>query len=110
MVIEKDAILYFSGTGNSLQVAKDINNELEDLNLCKISSLIREEKIKVEGKTLGIVFPVIYARLPLIVERIIKRLEINRDTYVFAVATHGGAPAEVLIKLRNILQAKCINN
>ena len=28
MVIEKDIILYFSGTGNSLQVAKDISSKL----------------------------------------------------------------------------------
>nr|WP_278184419.1 EFR1 family ferrodoxin [Clostridium cellulovorans] len=30
----------------------------------------------------------------------------NEDTYVFAIATHGGASAEVLIKLRKILQSK----
>lgn len=106
MVIAEDTIIYFSGTGNSLQVSKDINNELRDFKLCNISSIIAEEKIKVEGKALGIVFPTIYARLPLILERVLKKLEINKDTYVFAIATHGGAPAEVLIKLRKILKRK----
>lgn len=106
MVIAEDTIIYFSGTGNSLQVAKDINSELRDFKLCNISSIIAEEKIKVEGKALGIVFPTIYARLPLILEKILKKLEINKDTYVFAIATHGGAPAEVLIKLRKILKSK----
>lgn len=83
MIIEEDTILYFSGTGNSLQVANDIARELSNFNLCKITSLVAEEKIKIEGKALGIVFPVIYNRLPLAVERIIKKLEINKDTYVF---------------------------
>lgn len=71
MIIEKDTILYFSGTGNSLQVANDLGTELGDFNLCKITSLIEEEKIRIEGKRLGIIFPVIYNRLPLVVERII---------------------------------------
>ncbi|WP_238899078.1 EFR1 family ferrodoxin [Clostridium sp. YIM B02500] len=104
MIIEEDTILYFSGTGNSLQVANDIARELGNFNLCKITSLVAKEKIKIEGKTLGIVFPVIYNRLPLVVERIMKNLEINKDTYVFAVATHGGTPAEVLNKLKKLLQ------
>lgn len=104
MIIEKDTILYFSGTGNSLQVANDIGTELGNFNLCKITSLIAKEKIRIKGKTLGIIFPVIYNRLPLVVEKIIKKLEISKDTYVFAVATHGGTPAEALIKLRNLLQ------
>lgn len=72
--------------------------------MCKITSIEKEDKIKVEANILGIVFPVYYARLPLIVEQLVRKLEINEDTYVFAVVTYGGAPAEVLVKLRNILQ------
>ncbi|NRZ59364.1 flavodoxin [Clostridium beijerinckii] len=56
MIIEEDTILYFSGTGNSLQVANDIARELGNFNLCEITSLVAKEKIKIEGKTLGIVF------------------------------------------------------
>jgi ferredoxin len=108
MVIDKDTILYFSGTGNSLQVAKDINRELDHSSLCNIASIISEEKIKIEGEIFGIVFPVIYARLPLMLERLLEKLEINKDTYIFAIATHGGAPAEVLVKLRKKLQSKGI--
>ncbi|MBK1812249.1 EFR1 family ferrodoxin [Clostridium sp. YIM B02505] len=108
MVINKDTILYYSGTGNSLQVAKDINSELSNFSLCKISSIMREEKIRFEGENLGIVFPVVYARLPLILERVLEKLEVNKDTYVFAIVTHGGSPSEVLIKLRKMLQSKGI--
>lgn len=104
MTIEKNTILYFSGTGNSFQVARDIDAEIGDFDLCQISSLITEEKIKVESKILGIVFPVYYARLPLIVEKLVNKLEISADTYIFAVATHGGGPASVLVKLKKMLQ------
>lgn len=104
MVIKNDIILYFSGTGNSLQVAKDISNELEKVELCKLTSLVDQEEIKIKSRILGIVFPVYYARLPLIVEELVRKFEISKDTYVFAVATYGGAAADVLIKLNNILQ------
>ena len=46
MVIENDTILYFSGTGNSLQVAKDISNELGKVELCGLTSLVDEEELK----------------------------------------------------------------
>lgn len=104
MVIEEDTILYFSGTGNSLQVAKDISNELGKAKLCKIALLVKEEEIIINSKVLGIVFPVYYARLPLVVERIVKKLKISKYTYVFAAATYGGAAAGVLNKLKNILK------
>ena len=104
MLIENDTILYFSGTGNSLQVAKDMSNELGKVELCRLTSLLNKDEIKVKSRILGIVFPVYYARLPLIVEELVRKLELSKDTYVFAVATYGGAPADVLGKLNNILQ------
>src|SRR5471030_2046866 len=104
MVIEKDMILYFLGTGNSLQVAKDISSNLGNLELCAIASLKDKDEVKIKSKTVGIIFPVYYARLPLIVEKIVSKLKINEDTYVFAVVTYGGAPAEVLGKLDKALQ------
>ncbi|MCX8130872.1 MAG: EFR1 family ferrodoxin [Clostridia bacterium] len=103
MVIENNTILYFSGTGNSLQVAKDIGNSIGGFDLLKITVLENEEKIVVKTGVLGIVFPVYYARLPLVVEKTIKKLELSKGVYVFAVATYGGAPATVLKKLERIL-------
>lgn len=108
MVIKKDTILYFSGTGNSLQVAEDINNELKKFDLVKIPSLAEEEKIFVEAESLGIIFPVYYSRLPLIVEQTVKKLEFRTVPNLFAVATHGGAPATVLKKLDKILKEKYV--
>ena len=106
MIIKEDVILYFSGTGNSLQIAKDIHNNLAHFNLCKITSIEKEEEIEVKSKSLGIVFPVYYAGLPLIVDRIIKKLNISEDTYVFGIVSHGGAPARVLSKLKRALEEK----
>lgn len=104
MKIEKSTILYFTGTGNSLNVAMELENKLEGVKLQSISSLVDEETIEVDCKFVGIVFPVYYARLPLMVEKVIEKLKISKNTYVFAIATHGGGPAEVLKKLDKIIR------
>ncbi|MDT8716866.1 4Fe-4S dicluster domain-containing protein [Clostridium sp. 19966] len=103
MIIDKDTIMYFSGTGNSLQVCKDIVKELNNFELFKIAELPKD-KIEVKAKSLGIVFPVYYDRIPLLVEEFVKRLDISSDTYVFGVVTYGGFPGRVIIRLENILQ------
>jgi len=103
MVIEKNTILYFSGTGNSLQVAKDIGN-LMNFDLLKLTLLRGEENILITANIIGVVFPVYYAHLPLIVEEIVKKLKLNKNVYVFAVATNGGGPATVLKKLKTNLE------
>ncbi|MDD7793416.1 EFR1 family ferrodoxin [Clostridium sp. 'White wine YQ'] len=104
MEITKDTIFYFSGSGNSLQIAKDIFSRLGEFNLINIGSLLNEKKIEVKARTIGIIFPVYYARMPLIVENVAKKLKISIDTYVFGIASHGGAPANVLIRLDDKLK------
>lgn len=42
--------------------------------------------------------------IPLIVEEFIKKLNINKSTYVFAVATYGGAAGQSLKQINNLLE------
>lgn len=103
MVINKNTILYFSGTGNtydiSSKVAKDCN-----MDLINCASLINESEIEIMCDVLGITFPVYYGGMPKIVNRTIDKLQKTKDTYIFSVATYGGIPADPLklvdIKLR----------
>lgn len=53
----KAEVYYFTGTGNSLVVAKDIAREIEG-ELISISSVIGRESIKTDANVIGIVFPV----------------------------------------------------
>lgn len=106
MLIEKNTILFFSGTGNSLQVAKDIGNELGGVQLCRITSAILEGELQVKSKILGIVFPVYFARMPRLVEKVVNHLEISNDTYVFAVATFGASAGLVLDQVKDTLQRR----
>jgi flavodoxin/formate hydrogenlyase subunit 6/NADH:ubiquinone oxidoreductase subunit I len=85
-------IYYFSGTGNSLSVARDIAERIKG-TLISIPSVMDKQGIKTEADNIGIVFPSYLAQLygiPLIVEKFIKKLENIGSKYIFAVCTCGG--------------------
>lgn len=85
-------IYYFTGTGNSLAVAKDIAAKIKG-TLISIPSVMDKPSIKTEADNIGIVFPSYMAHLygiPLIVERFIKKLDDIVSKYIFAVCTCGG--------------------
>jgi Formate hydrogenlyase subunit 6/NADH:ubiquinone oxidoreductase 23 kD subunit (chain I) len=96
---------YFSGTGNSLAVAKEIAEKTEG-TLISISSVIDMPTIKTGADSIGIVFPCYLAQLfgiPLIVERFVRKLEGIGSKYVFAVATCGGrVSVNALPTLKNL--------
>ena len=50
-------IYYFSGTGNSLVVAKDVA-EKNNGKLVSIPSLMNKKSIKTEADVIGFVFPI----------------------------------------------------
>ena len=102
-------IYYFSGTGNSLVVARDIAKKING-KLIAISSVIKEESVEPEADVIGIIFPVYYATndcgIPLIIARFVKKLKSLRSKYIFAVCTHGGMPGTTIENLRNAIEAR----
>ena len=105
MIITKKTIFYFSGTGNSLQVSKDIASRLGDTELLSIPKIINNSEIKVLSEFIGIVFPVYMGGLPSIVADFIKKLSTDKSTYVFAVATFGGMPGNALKQVDALMKA-----
>jgi ferredoxin len=102
MAVVSIDIYYFSGTGNSLIVARDIAEKING-KLISIPSLMEEESIRTDADVIGIVFPVYYATndcgIPLIVGRFVRKLENLGSKYVFAVCTHQGAPGATIENL-----------
>jgi flavodoxin len=62
----KTLILYFTGTGNSLMVAKTVAEALGDAELLHFSK-VHDSRSKEPIDTLGLVFPVYWGGLPHIV-------------------------------------------
>ena len=98
-------IYYFTGTGNSLAVAKDTAN-LTMAKLLSIPSLIDKEEIEVDSEIIGIVFPVYHQNLPNIVRKFILKLTNLKDKYIFAICTYGDSPAITLNYLQELLKEK----
>jgi ferredoxin len=98
-------IFYFSGTGNSLFLARGLAERLE-ARITPIGNLIGEGSVVPEGRIVGIVFPVYYASLPVIVKEFAAKLEGIEGCYIFAVANYGGAAGDSLRILRRIIQSK----
>lgn len=99
-------IYYFSGTGNSLYVAKKIQEGLEDARLVQIHSGLPGQQISVETDMVGIVFPVYAWGPPVIVEDFLKQANIAQPNYLFVVATHAGGPRNSLKYVERLLQNK----
>ena len=68
-------IYYFTGTGNSLQIAEDLSGELGESSINKIAEYSGD---LIEADTLGIIFPIYFWGLPLIVCEFLKKLNVKK--------------------------------
>jgi ferredoxin len=104
----KTIIYYFTGTGNSLAVAKKIAAALDDCELIPIASLQKTSGDTVPGaERVGIVCPVYFSGVPLMVASFTGRLNPAAVKYVFAVVTNGGGGGSAALRqLDSILRKR----
>lgn len=80
-------IYYFSGTGNSLYIAKELQKRIPEINLISIVSLLKKDNIETNAKTVGFVFPIHRMTIPIPVKKFLKKLYLKSASYIFAIAT-----------------------
>lgn len=93
-VTSRAALYFFSGTGNSLFIARELAKKLS-AEVFPISAFNSQDCFEPAADVVGLVFPVYYATndaggVPLIVNRFIEKLSNLQQKYLFAVCTHGG--------------------
>lgn len=102
-------IYYFSGTGNSLAMARIIAARL-GAELIAIPAAMDGENVPTAANGIGIVFPVYYASndcgIPQIVAGFIAKLKDIGSRYLFAVCTHGGGPGATMENLARLIKAR----
>ncbi len=91
-------IFYFSGTGNSKDVANKISEKTQD-KIYDIAELLMEDKVEFEldtGENIGFVYPVYFYSVPEILKSFVEKLKVkqNSSNYGFIVVTCGGSIAE----------------
>ncbi len=102
----RDKIFYFSGTGNSFAVAKELSRLLPDTELESIAILNSNRHIDVTCEIAGFVFPVYLLSMPGIVVEFIKKLIFLDKPYIFCIATNNKNPGFTLLQIERLLKNK----
>lgn len=89
-------IFYFTGTGNSLYVAKKIGGELHS-----IPKLLKEGKLEFADEAIGFVFPCYSFGLPRLVVDFLEKSKFQAN-YYFAVMTYGNMAGAGLNQIEQI--------
>lgn len=100
-------IYYFSGTGNSLKIAKDLSVKLGNCQLLPIAKFLQTDLLKSTSKKIGFIFPLYYSGLPKIVYDFVNKINLEKSDYIFTVITSAGDINEFpLQQLKQILETK----
>ncbi len=97
-------IYYFSGTGNSMFVAKELAGRIPGSRLIPIAGFADKEPVRTHCESVGFVFPVHALTIPVIVKRFVQRADFSSAKYVFAVATRMGSIFRGFEKMDRLLK------
>ena len=105
-------IFYFTGTGNSEQLAKEIARKTGD-KVINITEAVRNEQysyIVSDSENLGFAMPVYFSGVPHIVKDFIEKadLTLEGDNYVFSALTCGAVTSDTGKMLSKMLLKKGI--
>jgi ferredoxin len=105
----KNRVFCFTGTGNSLHVARDIAASLDE---CEVVAIHKGVDLVVPPglERVGFVFPVYFWGLPNMVAKFLRdaNFPAQDDAYYFAVATFGGLIGNALPQVKHLLSDKGI--
>lgn len=118
--MSKNLIFYFTGTGNSLKISKDIAAIIGD---CKVSSIFdyNGNEILDNYERIGFVCPVYGLSIPNIAYKFISNISLPKGKYYFCIVTYADNPFASInviskllnkknIKLNNAFIVKMVNN
>lgn len=109
MTNQTTEIYFFSGTGNSMVLAREIASKTSG-KLIPIHFVMNQKHLESQADVIGLVFPVYYATndcgIPLIVGRFIEKLENISSKYLFAVCTCGYMPGTTIENLRKAIASQ----
>ena len=101
-------IFYFSGTGNSLKVAKTLAKELGDGEIVSMAKS-GNYNITKQYDTIGFVFPTYYWGLPKKVVEFVKNTNFNNmATYYYSISTYGGIAGNSIRQMNELLNERNI--
>jgi Pyruvate/2-oxoacid:ferredoxin oxidoreductase delta subunit len=100
----KTRILVYTGTGNSLWIARQLAVELREATVEFMPRLPRD--FEVEADRVGFIFPVHIWGLPAHVIQFINHLQLKPETHCFAFAVNAGQVAATLLQLQKLMSSR----
>jgi ferredoxin len=104
----ENTIFYYTGTGNSLWVARTLVEMLGDAQLVSISKWMKD-KNPIFSPNIGVVFPVHMWGVPSPIIKFISEIKTLSPQYIFAVAVDADQAANTLVQLKNIFKKNGMN-
>ena len=92
----KTTIYYYTGTGNSLWIARILSKLIEEAEIISISDWMKEKK-PISSPSIGIIFPVHMWGVPSAVIKFINEIKAVAPQYLFALAVNAGQVANTLV-------------
>lgn len=99
-------IFYFSGTGNSLFIARQLAKQMGDCPVVPMVGEVRKGTNTALSGVIGLVFPVHAFSMPKLVADFLASSTFDKNTYIFAVATRMGSSCQVFDDIDKILSGK----
>jgi ferredoxin len=102
----KTIIYYFTGTGNTLAVARELAAELGDTKLIPLRQAMYYGGYAPVADAVGIAFPVHFLNMPAIVRQFVFNILFQGSPFIFGLATCGERPGGALFRLQELLHEK----
>lgn len=101
---KKAIIFYFTGTGNSLYVAKEISKGFSQCDIVAIPKAVdRKEFDYKDYSEVGFVMPLYFMGMPVMVKEFINKICIPNATYIFSVITRAYTKGLVFTEMNKTL-------
>lgn len=109
---KRTIIFYFTGTGNSLYVAKEIAKIFKEVDIVAIPQAVNKKEFNYEDYSdVGFVFPLYFMGMPVMVKDFIDKINIPKATYIFSIITRAYTRGLVFTEINRSLmkQGKNLN-
>lgn len=96
-------LFYFSGTGNTFWITKKVSDTLSS-KIIPIAKTVGRKDINVSEEIVGIITPVYYGDLPLIVRDFLVKLKAIEKKYIFLIVNYGGGTGVSVSEAKRIVK------
>jgi ferredoxin len=104
---KKAIIFYFTGTGNSLYVAKELAKSFKQADIFAIPQVVDKEEYNYEEYSkVGFVIPLYFMGIPKLVKDFIDKIYIPNAEYIFSVVTRAYTKGLVFTEINKNLRKK----